>query len=590
MKKNLKNIVMIVIIILMIGAIIFTGYYAKNNLNSFDKNMQGESIGNGKDNNMAQPPEMPSGSSSDSATVPEKPDSSSSDSSTTQDKPSKTMEMPSGQMTSGNHVVNTSLTVKYYILFGVESLVIALCSVYLYMSRMNKKNIKQTFGDKEKIIIYILSTIIITIVLTVAEAYTMNSSVLNTSNITDQTNTENGSNDSSSVTAKGEKEITTDELIVDDYETKSADTSILLVKNGGNLSLTAADITKTSGDSTNTENSEFYGINSGILVTAGSTATIKNSTITTNAVGSNAVFSTGTDSVIKISDSTITTTGKSSSRGLDATYGGYIDGSNLTIKTSGGSCAALATDKGEGTITVDSSKLETNGSGSPVIYSTGNISITNTTGTANNSQMVVIEGKNSATVDSSKLYATAAGNRGTTDEAGIMIYQSMSGDASTGTGTFTATNSSLNILSTSSYYKTAPMFFITNTDAVINLTNNKINYGSNILVSIKGTSEWGTSGSNGGTLELNATKQSLVGNITVDKISTLKLSLKSLSSYKGTINSENTAKSISITLDKSSKITLTGNSYVSSLTDEDTTYSNINFNGYKLYVDGKSIK
>lgn len=38
-----------------------------------------------------------------------------------------------------------------------------------------------------------------------------------------------------------------------------------------------------------------------------------------------------------------------------------------------------------------------------------------------------------------------------------------------------------------------------------------------------------------------------------------------------------------------SEIKLTGDSYVTSLDDEDTTYSNIDFNGYKLYVNNKAI-
>ena len=46
--------------------------------------------------------------------------------------------------------------------------------------------------------------------------------------------------------------------------------------------------------------------------------------------------------------------------------------------------------------------------------------------------MVVIEGKNTATVTNSTLIASAQGNRGDTDQAGIMIYQSMSGDAGQG--------------------------------------------------------------------------------------------------------------------------------------------------------------
>lgn len=169
-----------------------------------------------------------------------------------------------------------------------------------------------------------------------------------------------------------------------------------------------------------------------------------------------------------------------------------------------------------------------------------------------------------------------------------MIYQSMSGDAGEGTGTFTATNSNLSVQENSSYYKTAPMFFITNTDAIINLNNCKLSYGSNILISSKGTTQWGKTGSNGGNLTFNAENQKLEGDIEIDNISTLTMNLTS-SSYTGTINGDNTAKQIDIKLDSNSTITLTGDSYVTSLEDDDNSYSNINLNGYKLYVNGTAI-
>ena len=85
-------------------------------------------------------------------------------------------------------------------------------------------------------------------------------------------------------------------------------------------------------------------------------------------------------------------------------------------------------------------------------------------------------------------------------------------------------------------------FFITNTDAVINLENTKLNYGSNQLVTVSGNDgEWGNQGSNGGNLTLNATNQTLSGNISVDNISTTSFILKS-STLISTINSENSAK------------------------------------------------
>ena len=203
--------------------------------------------------------------------------------------------------------------------------------------------------------------------------------------------------------------------------------------------------------------------------------------------------------------------------------------------------------------------------------------------------MVVIEGKNTATVSNSTLECSGKGNRNDVDNCGIMIYQSMSGDAGEGTGTFNATNSNLSIDSSSSLYKTAPFFFITNTDAIINLENNKLSYGSGVLLKAEGISEWGNSGSNGGNVTLNAKNQSLVGNIECDNISTVTINLTEGSYLESTINSDKTAKSVTLKLDSSSKLKLTGDCYVTSLDDADESYSNIDFNGFTLYVNGSAI-
>lgn len=386
--------------------------------------------------------------------------------------------------------------------------------------------------------------------------------------------------------ASGSTTVTSTKTVNNASSTKS-DESAVLVKSGGKATITGK-VTK-SGDATNTESSEFNGVNAAILVQKNGTATIKNATIQTTGKASNAVFASGSSSKITITNSTITTTGSSGARGLDATYGGTIVGKNLKITTQGTSSAALATDRGEGSVTVDNSTLETNGKGSPIIYSTGKITLTNSKGNANGSQNVVVEGKNSATITNSTLSASGVGNRNNVDNAGVMLYQSMSGDAGNGTANFTSTNSTLSIRSTSSVYKSAPMFFVTNTSAIVNLKNTTLNFGSGILMSIKATSEWGNNGHNGGNVTLNADSQTLNGAINLDKLSTLTFNLKNGSKYTGQINSDQSAKSVKLTLDASSKITLTGDTYVSSLEDADSTYSNINFNGYKLYVNGKAL-
>ena len=132
-------------------------------------------------------------------------------------------------------------------------------------------------------------------------------------------------------------------------------------------------------------------------------------------------------------------------------------------------------------------------------------------------------------------------------------------------------------------------FYVTNTKAIINLENNFItnNDSSGNLLRIQKDS-WGNTGSNGGEVTFNMTNQTAIGNIVVDSISTLEMNL-SKSYYEGTINGDNSAKEISLKLSKDSTIKLTGDSYITSLEDEDTSYSNIDFNGYKLYVNRTSI-
>ncbi len=632
MKRSLKNILMILFVFLLLGGVYFTMDYTKNNLkgnntfsnnnqnmgnNSFmtpdDKNAPSDNMtppnNNGNntlgDNKMTPPDDKNSSnekennpsssettdnneSSQNNGNIPDKKDDTNVNGNVSSNQNTPPNDLGSmGKDVFSKENSTTKLTTVYYCIFGLEAFLISITVIYLIMSKANKLSFKETLSTSDKKIIYLLATLLTSIVLVGGMVFVTNQYFLASTISSNTKPNGNQTSNESSIEATGNVVVEDEKTLTDTYTSTTSDESAILVKNGGNLTMEDADIIK-SGDTTNTEESEFYGINAGILVTKASTATIKNINITTSAKGSNAVFSTGEDSKITISNSTITTTGSSSSRGLDATYGGEIIANNVTIKTSGASSATLATDRGEGCVTVTDSKLETNGKGSPLIYSTGLISVTNTKGVANNSQMVVVEGKNSASILNSTLSASGAGNRNNVDNAGVMIYQSASDDASNGTGNFTSKNSTLEILKDSKYYQTAPMFFVTNTSAIINLENTNLIFGSNILLNIEKTSEWGNNGSNGGVVTLNAKNQRLAGNILVDSISTLTLNLED-STYEGTINSENTAKSISVSLDRDSTITLTADSYITSLNDSDSSYSNINFNGYKLYVNGKAI-
>ena len=351
--------------------------------------------------------------------------------------------------------------------------------------------------------------------------------------------------------------------------TTSGQSAVYITSSG--ITIEDSIITKSGDFSGDTEDSEFYGLNAAILVQGGG-LTMTGGSITTNAKVSNSLVATN-GGIVTIQGTTITSTGSSSARGLHATYGGVITATDVTISTIGGSCATLALDRGEGTVSCSDCTLSTGGAGSPLIYSTGEITVTGTTGTASAAQAVVVEGKNSATIQSSSnLKCTANGNN-RNDNCGILIYQSQSGDADTGTSYFNCDSSTIEILSNSTVYSSAPFFYVTNTDAIIYLCNCTLIFGSGILL-LADEGDWGSSGSNGGTVTMTLENQNIEGNIVVGNSSSLNLILIN-SSLKGTINSAKTAAKLNITMDSSSTITLTGNSYYTSLTNADSVNSNV---------------
>lgn len=264
---------------------------------------------------------------------------------------------------------------------------------------------------------------------------TASTTITVTSNGTSPTNTTNTTNTSNQTSGR---------LVVNgvsesasgSYSTSTSDLNAVWVYNGGTLVLSNSTVTKTSDvSSSNSENSDFYGTNAAVLVNQKSTLYISDTSIVTNATGANAIFVTNNATSNSGATAYVTNvninTYKDKSRGLDATFGGTIIANNVTINTRGGSCAALATDRGEGTVTATNCVLntgvgQTSGHGSPCIYSTGTITAINCTGTSYVSQIGCIEGKNSITLTGCNLTAYGLGNRQSNnayvDLGGFFIY------------------------------------------------------------------------------------------------------------------------------------------------------------------------
>jgi hypothetical protein len=260
-----------------------------------------------------------------------------------------------------------------------------------------------------------------------------------------------------------------------------------------------------------------------------------------------------------------------------ATNGGALMLTDVDITTAGGSSSAIATDRGGGTITVTGGTVIVSGQNSAGIYSTGVITVSNGMFTATGAEAAVIEGANSITLTNTTLSSSKE------NKWGVMIYQSMSGDADGTRGIFTMTGGSLAYTATS-----GPLFYVTNSTGVITLKGVNVTAASGTLVQAS-TGNWGMGGSNGGTVFFTADGQTLTGNMVADSSSSITATLQNGSSLTGYINADNTAKVLNLTLDATIKWTVTANSYLTCLSDSrgisGNTITNIIGNGHTVYYN-----
>ena len=367
------------------------------------------------------------------------------------------------------------------------------------------------------------------------------------------------------------------ETEVNETITNSVDEEHAITADGETASYSNIAVEKT-GDAEGDE-ADFYGANAAIFATNGATLDLSEITVSTDGTHANGVFSYGEGTTVNISDSVIETTGNCSG-GLMTTGGGTMNATNLTIHTTGNSSAAIRSDRGGGTVNVTGGSYTTDGTGSPVIYSTADITVSDAQMESTASQGVVVEGHNSVTLNNVNL--TASNTTKNSDKSewyqAVMIYQSMSGDAAEGLASFAMNGGTLTNLN-------GDIFFVNNTTATIDLTGAAIvNEDEDGVFLRAAAAGWGSEGSNGGHVTMTAAQQTIDGDMIVDEVSSLNLYLTESSSYTGAINTDGAAGDVYVEIEDGSTWSLTGDSYITSLT---CGAGSINLNGYKLYVNGE---
>ncbi|MCC8043041.1 MAG: hypothetical protein LIO69_05970 [Oscillospiraceae bacterium] len=378
--------------------------------------------------------------------------------------------------------------------------------------------------------------------------------------------------------------LTDDETISDSTYSSTGDDENALRIDGAAVTLDGVTVSKSGGDSSNTEDGDFYGQNAALLALNGAQVTITGAEISSSAVNGNGVFSYGEETVVNISDSVIRTIERNSG-GIQTTGGGTTNAENLDIQTEGASSAAIRTDRGGGTVNVSGGTYVTNGTGSPAVYCTADITVSDAVLTANSSEGIVVEGKNSVTLNDCTVSAKMVGTYNDSSENihAIMIYQSMSGDADVGTAYFTAEGGSITALA-------GDMIYVTNTHCIISLKGVDFTLADDsVFLRVEGNDAsrgWGTAGSNGGDAELTAENQIFSGDIIVDEISTLDMTLTGSTTYTGAVNPDNNGGTVNVTIEDGAVWELTADSYITSFEGD---ISSVVTGGYTLYVNGEAV-
>lgn len=367
------------------------------------------------------------------------------------------------------------------------------------------------------------------------------------------------------------------------YSSTADNENALRVAGTCTVTVSGARILKDAGQTVSGESSDFYGSNAAFLAMEGASVTLESPEVHSSARGGNALFSWGEGTGVTALAPRIRTTGDNSG-GLMVAGGGTLTARDADVVTTGRSSAAIRSDRGGARIQVSGGSFRTKGTGSPAIYSTAAISAANATLDASASEAVVVEGMNSVELTDCIVSGAMAPNDTGTPRT-VMVYQSMSGDAAQGTGSFTMTRGSLS-------GGAGDRFWTTNTRSVFRLERValKAPEGNGALLRVSGNDTargWGSRGSNGARCTFTAVDQDLAGPVVVDEISRLTLDLQGATTFTGAINPSLKGGEVTLTMAPNATWTLTADSAITRL---EGAPGRIRLNGHRLLVGDKVME
>lgn len=384
------------------------------------------------------------------------------------------------------------------------------------------------------------------------------------------------------------------------FSTSLNDTSVIVVANKAELNLSFVDIIK-SGYASNLLWSSFYGFNAALnIVNApqsphssfvmkranscakanASTAHLDNVNITVHNGAAN-VYVYGSDSVVHVNNSWLYSSGPVS-HGVYASGNGTAYVSNVQHFSGGIRSSAFSGDSPAGYIHVSNSLAHTTGIGSATFYALGEIYANNVVALSENGPTIFMDGTQKAYLTNCE---TTAGLLG-----GVAIFSSMS---RTSGAILSLKSSKITTLG-----ETMPGLWFGNTIIDVSLYDTELVTASGILVvanysQITQDFDYYASYSDNPNLlpavvNIKVEESALYGDLVVYNSSSISWSLVSHSSWIGAAYSGYGRGYFNVHLDRTSSWKLTKTTTLQNFTNEDTSFSNINSQGFNIYYNASA--
>ena len=362
------------------------------------------------------------------------------------------------------------------------------------------------------------------------------------------------------------------------YYSKKPDENALRVENGAIAGVDGATIEKRAGNAGSLDNTVQFGLNAAVLAHGNAQLLLVNSDVTAAALGAGGVFACAGRAQLQ---SSIVRAMGDSSYALAAAQGGSISAKETNLSTQGTSSPAIIASRG-GSIYLEGGMAATAGKDSQILRAEGNVTIQSATLRASNAEALAICGGSAVLTDcavSGRMSDAAAG----TQSAPYCVSLYRDHPEQSGNSSFSMTRGALSAIR-------GDLFYVTNTKASIYLESVALTLGKGrVFLRVSGNDGsrgWDEAGSNGADCAVVAKDQTISGDVVVDELSAVSLTLRGKSAYTGTVNTANTARAAKVTLEDDATWQLTGNAYLTAFTGR---ISGIVTNGFTVYVNGVAL-